>query len=341
MTELGRLANFVRRGRCVRSSAMDEDGRQHSFAGQLDSFLFVSAQELGKKIADVWRSAFSVRVITYRREHGLSLAPRAPAVLVQRMVRADTAGVAFGADPATGEKEVAVVCAVSGVGAGLVSGDSDGETYHVRRESAPNAINHSRGSNELLTSEQVRAIAELAWSVERILGCPQDIEWAFAGAQLYLLQARPITTLRAKSDAGGELCLWDNSNIAESYNGVTTPLTFSFARRAYEEVYRQFCRLLRVPESKIAQNDNVFRNMLGLIRGRVLRLLNWYRGRRAARLQSAIHGTNDGRQGAAAGRDLCRNWRATVGSIRDGVHLLRSAAALSQSSHHRAGGGDF
>src|SRR5205807_7820799 len=69
-----------------------------------------------------------------------------------------------------------------------------------------------------------------------------------------------------------------NSNIAESYNGVTTPLTFSFARRAYEEVYRQFCRILSVPEAKITASANVFRHMLGLIRGRVYyNLLNWYR----------------------------------------------------------------
>src|SRR5262249_50282157 len=66
--------------------------------------------------------------------------------------------------------------------------------------------------------------------------------------------------------------------IAESYNGVTTPLTFSFARRAYEEVYRQFCRILRVPESALAENNEIFRHMLGLVHGRVYyNLLNWYR----------------------------------------------------------------
>ena len=73
-------------------------------------------------------------------------------------------------------------------------------------------------------------------------------------------------------------CVWDNSNIIESYAGITTPLTFSFARRAYEEVYRQFCRVMRVPAGKIAAHDGTFRCMLGLIRGRVYyNLLNWYR----------------------------------------------------------------
>src|SRR5206468_9355304 len=96
--------------------------------------------------------------------------------------------------------------------------------------------------------------------------------------RLYLLQSRPITSLARTADPDGVINVWDNSNIAESYNGVTTPLTFSFARRAYEEVYRQFCRILRVPEAKIAASADVFRHMLGLIEGRVYyNLLNWYR----------------------------------------------------------------
>ena len=72
--------------------------------------------------------------------------------------------------------------------------------------------------------------------------------------------------------------IWDNSNIIESYNGVVSPLTFSFAREAYAGVYRQFCRMLRVPAPVIAAHDDLFGNMLGLVRGRVYyNLLNWYR----------------------------------------------------------------
>jgi pyruvate,water dikinase len=129
-----------------------------------------------------------------------------------------------------------------------------------------------------LDGGQVRAVAELVRHTGRHFGRPQDIEWAIEGGRLYLLQSRPVTSLAGVADPDGVLNLWDNSNIAESYNGVTTPLTFSFARRAYEEVYRQFCRILRVPEAKIEASDNVFRHMLGLIQGRVYyNLLNWYR----------------------------------------------------------------
>ena len=74
------------------------------------------------------------------------------------------------------------------------------------------------------------------------------------------------------------MVIWDNSNIVESYCGVTTPMTFTFALRAYESVYREFCGLMRVPESRVAASDAVFGNMLGLVRGRVYyNLINWYR----------------------------------------------------------------
>lgn len=121
-------------------------------------------------------------------------------------------------------------------------------------------------------------IAELARKASRHFGKPQDIEWAIERGRLYLLQSRPITALQTLPDPAGERNLWDNSNIAESYGGITTPLTFSFARRAYESVYREFCRILRVSESVIQDNDTTFRRMLGLIRGRVYyNLFSWYR----------------------------------------------------------------
>lgn len=286
----------------VRSSASDEDGAQHSFAGQLDSFLFVPPADVLQKAAEVWQSGFSDRILAYRCEHGLSPAPRAPAVLIQRMVAADVSGVAFGADPVTGRRGVAVVGAVFGLGTALVSGECDADTLHVDRDgriihraiaakkiahrAAPGTpagitatpVPESVSTQPALSDTQVLAVAELVRRTSAFFGRPQDIEWAIEGGKLYLLQSRPITSLAHTADPDGLLTLWDNSNIAESYNGITTPLTFTFARRAYEEVYRQFCKILRVPTATLARNDDVFPRMLGLIRGRVYyNLLSWYR----------------------------------------------------------------
>jgi pyruvate,water dikinase len=345
----------------VRSSASDEDGAQHSFAGQLDSFLFVAAAEAPAKVAAVWRSAFSDRIIAYRQEHGLDPLPRPPAVLIQRMVAADVAGVAFGADPVSGRRGLAVVSAVYGLGTALVSGEADADTYHVDHEGriADQSIADKRlahrpapGSGEgvraepvaaelahqpCLSEAQVRAVADLARRAGRHFGRPQDVEWALEGGRLYLLQSRPITSLNSTADPDGMLNIWDNSNIAESYNGVTTPLTFSFARRAYEGVYREFCRILRVPAGAIKASDEVFRHMLGLVRGRIYyNLLKWYRLLALLpgfavnrRFMEQMMGVKEGLPDALA----AELGRASFGArLKDGVAFVLSLGALVR--HH-------
>lgn len=262
----------------VRSSAVDEDGQVHSFAGQLESFLNVAREDVLEKIQSVWESGFSERIIAYRSQAGLSLPPPVPAVIVQQMVAAEAAGVAFSADPVSGRRGLAVVAAVRGLGEALVSGETTGDSFQVDRSRriVQRAIAHP--SQPVIADAQVVDIADLTRRAERYFGLPQDIEWAISGSLLYLLQSRPITSLTGRVDPDGLWQLWDNSNIAESYSGVTTPLTFSFARHVYEEVYRQFVKILRVPLWRIEANRDVFGRMLGLVRGRVFyNLLSWYR----------------------------------------------------------------
>lgn len=260
----------------VRSSGRDEDGTAHSHAGQLDSFLDVALQAVPARIAEVWRSGCGARLRAYRHQRGLSHVMPAPAVIVQRMVKAEAAGVAFSADPVSGRRRMAVVSAVRGNGQRLVSGECNGDTWRVDRDGQ---IRERRTQScGALSEERVRAVAALARQAARHFGLPQDIEWAFEGGELRLLQSRPITTLAAIPDPDGTVRVWDNSNLVESYSGVTTPLTFSFASEAYEHVYRGFCRLMRVPERTIAAHDDTFRNMIGLVRGRMYyNLANWYR----------------------------------------------------------------
>ncbi|TVR52778.1 MAG: phosphoenolpyruvate synthase [Puniceicoccaceae bacterium] len=264
----------------VRSSAVDEDGTGASFAGQLDSFLNVPPGEVPEKILAVWQSILSPRLTVYRRENHLPPPTRVPAVLVQRMVAAEAAGVAFSADVVSGRRAVAVVSAVRGLGEKLVSGEADADTWRIDRDdriveftpAGPDAAHPS------IDEATVRAVAALARRCERHFGRPQDIEWALEAGELYLLQSRPITTLACRADPDGVLNIWDNSNIAESYGGVTTPLTYTFAHYIYSEVYRQFCRIMHVAEDVVEDNRAVFNSMLGLVRGRVYyNLMSWYR----------------------------------------------------------------
>ena len=286
----------------VRSSAVDEDGSRDSFAGQLASYLFVPRERVSARVADVWRSGFAPRLLEYRRQRGLQHPANAPAVLVQCMIDAEASGVAFSADPVSGRRGLAVVSAVFGIGTALVGGEAGADVYEVNREGtvvretiARKKLRHSfsdlaeEGAAAEMLPEELREkpvlpprqVAEIAALVRRAaaaFGEPQDVEWAIGGGKLYLLQSRPVTTLRNLPDPDGVLNIWDNSNIIESYSGITTPLTFSFARLVYEGVYRRFCRILLVPGKKILANEGTYRQMLGLIRGRIYyNLLNWYR----------------------------------------------------------------
>ena len=280
----------------VRSSATDEDGTEHSFAGQYDSYLHVPFPAVAGRIRDVWASVLNERAAQYRTRHGLPT-NYGIAVIVQRMVPADVAGVAFGADPVTGARDTVVVNAVYGLGEGLVSGELTADTYRLRdgRIDAQIAtkthgyigkyagggtqrlpIDARRQRLPALTEAQVRELGAVLDKLTETHGTPQDVEFAYYGGQLYLLQARPVTTLVPA--AQGAYTLWDNSNIVESYPGITTPLTFSFIQRMYERVYRQFVGLMGVSASQVDRHADVFANTLGLVRGRVYyNLLHWYK----------------------------------------------------------------
>lgn len=296
----------------VRSSAVGEDGAAASFAGQFETVLGVradgDARGLWDAIRHVWASAFSPHAAAYRARQGG--VPARMAVIIQQMVDARAAGVAFSADPVRADGDTAVVSAVFGLGEGLVSGELDADAYRVSSAGAVTADVATKdralrlrpdGGSEwvavgaddrlrpVLSEEEARRIAAAARGLAAHFGAPQDVEWALADdaaggpRRLFILQTRPITTRvqsapTAPKATGGERRLWDNSNIVESYSGVTTPLTFSFARSVYEQVYLQFCRLLGVSEALLVEHRHVFANMLGLVGGRVYyNLLNWYR----------------------------------------------------------------
>ena len=273
----------------VRSSGRAEDGLEASYAGQFATQLEVPLAGLEGAILSVWRSAFGSGLATYRRERGLpepdgsDPAGVAPAVLIQPMLAPRCAGVTFSADPVSGRRGVTLVQAVPGVAADLVAGGVEGDSWRFDREGtllehrpAPSPAPWAHSS---LAEGEAQRIATLARRLGHHFGVPQDVEWALLeGGGLWVLQSRPITTLRGLDDPDGRLALWDNSNIVESYGGVTTPLTFSFARKAYSEVYAQFCRFMGVPEATIRRNRAVFGGMIGFLEGRIYyNLLNWYR----------------------------------------------------------------
>jgi phosphohistidine swiveling domain-containing protein len=279
----------------VRSSAIDEDGSTHSFAGQFETFLNVSAADIPGCVEEIWRSVLAERVLAYRAEHHLP-AQWGIGVIVQEMILPDVSGVAFGIDPVSGNTETKVVSSVYGFGEGLVSGALDADTFTItpggiqtQLATKKHALYPAQGGGSTkiavrpaekqtqasLTEHQIREIEALLNRLNIHLGGPQDIEFAYHNDVLYLLQTRPVTTAHAHA---AEYILWDNSNIIESYPGITTPLTFSFITKMYASVYRDFSALLGVSKKQLNDYQHVFENTLGLVRGRVYyNLLSWYK----------------------------------------------------------------
>jgi pyruvate,water dikinase len=178
----------------VRSSATAEDLEDASFAGQYETFLNVCPEGLPKAVERVFASASTSRVSAYKEDRAevTSMDEHPPmAVLVQAMVEADSAGVAFTANPLTGRRGEVVITAVRGLGERLVSGEAVGDEWVVRGEDAT----PRRESEGALTARQASEVAELARRVEAHFGFPQDVEWTISGGVLYLLQARPMTAL--------------------------------------------------------------------------------------------------------------------------------------------------
>jgi pyruvate,water dikinase len=199
----------------VRSSACAEDSETASFAGQQETYLHVRGlDEVIRRVRDCWASFFTERALFYRGRKG-SLDDLGMAVVIQRMVDADVAGVLFTIDPTKGRRDRMLVEAVFGLGEAVVSGAVTPDHYVLARDgrlkktqlaTQPYAVvrdpaggvreqplGPEQGSAQTLDEDQLRALAEVGRGLEERLGRPQDIEWAIEDGRLYVLQARPVT----------------------------------------------------------------------------------------------------------------------------------------------------
>ncbi len=213
----------------VRSSATAEDLPDASFAGQQETFLNVRGSQLVEKVRSCWSSLFTPRAIFYREKKGFQHEKVGIAVVVQKMVNAEKAGVMFTAHPSTGERDKIVIEAAFGLGESVVSGAVTPDHYEVEKETgrvikkevgvkASKLVRDENGSTvevkldaeearaQVLSDEEIAKLAEFGRRVEEHFGSPQDIEWAIEDGSIYLLQSRAITVLyqEEKGDVGEE-----------------------------------------------------------------------------------------------------------------------------------------
>jgi len=177
----------------VRSSACAEDGDAASFAGQQETYLnVVGAQAVARAVVDCWASFFTERALFYRARKG-SLDDLGMAVVVQCMVDPDKSGVLFTVDPVRRRRDRMMVEAVFGLGEQVVSGSVTPDHYVIDRAGEVKQEKLVHGG--VLTRDELRRLAEFGLRLEEHFGSPQDVEWAIAGGDVFLLQSRPETTM--------------------------------------------------------------------------------------------------------------------------------------------------
>lgn len=219
----------------VRSSALSEDSAQASFAGEFETVLNVKTdEEIQSAIYEVFSSRESERVKAYSSVQGMDQSHQI-AVVIQIMVQSEISGVLFTADPITGSHESMTGNFVFGLGEQLVSGEANAYPFNIMR---PKRKYEGPPEFKKYASELYKYASKL----ETEYGTHQDIEWAVSNGELYILQARPITTLITgnpdtyewNDTLDGDF-LWTNTNVGEAMSDVFTPLSWSIIRALDEE----------------------------------------------------------------------------------------------------------
>jgi pyruvate,water dikinase len=204
-------AEFV----AVRSSATAEDGADASWAGELESYLNTPRESLLQNVQKCWASLYSPRAIVYRNEKGMTNMPVSVAVVVQKMVQSEAAGISFTVHPVTKDRDQMIIEACWGLGEMIVGGMVTPDSYIVQKSTgeiidvhqADQDVMLMRGkegntqipvldsSKQKLDEVQIRSIASICQTIEQHYGFPCDIEWAMEKGEFFIVQSRPITTL--------------------------------------------------------------------------------------------------------------------------------------------------
>jgi pyruvate,water dikinase len=206
----------------VRSSASAEDSASAAWAGQLNSYLNCTEKNVVEKVQHCWASLFTPRAIFYRFEKGMHGKRISVAVVVQKMVNSEVSGIAFSVHPVTEDYNQLIIEAGFGLGEAIVSGSVTPDSYVVEKEPrriidinvnvqnkalyrGPRGgniwkdLSEEEGNKQVLSGKQILDLSEIILCIEKHYDFPCDIEWAFETGKFYIIQSRPITTLKVKT----------------------------------------------------------------------------------------------------------------------------------------------
>lgn len=275
----------------VRSSSTFEDMAGAAFAGQHDTYLNCSGEdEILGKIRDCFVSLWQDRAVAYRHSKGFNRYEATMAVVVQKMVQCDVAGVGFTIDPISG-RDAMLINANYGLGESVVGGETEVDQYVVERKTKKLAesfiahktvkivsnkdkgqgtlslpLNGKEAEQPVLAEEQINALCDLMLKVEQLYRFPQDIEWGMEKGTLYLLQSRPVTTFAPR---------WTRDESAERYPSVITPLSWDLVEEGFHKSIEHSFQLMGLPpfdgkwfalfDNYVYGNQTAARTYLGML----------------------------------------------------------------------------
>ncbi len=264
-----------------------EDSSDNPFAGISKSFLYVTKDQLIEKVKDCWSSGYSEEALIYRHTQSMDLLGFSVAVGVQQMVMGERSFVMFTANPNTASKDM-IIIAGHGIGEGVVQEQVEVDHYFINEKTQAikkeivekkykivfdeqkgsglkrEALRPQQSTEACLDDLEIRKLKAYGQQIEKVFGEPQDIEGTItADGGIQFLQSRPIAIDYSK------IRIWTNTNVTESFPGVTTVLTYSFAKFFYREIFYDSYLRLGVSRKKLKENFDPLNQMIGFLEGRI------------------------------------------------------------------------
>lgn len=315
-----------------------EDSAANPFAGISETFLYVPRTEVIRHVLACWASAFAEKALLYRLSQGMDPTDVAVAVGIQRMVFGERSFVMFTCDPKTAARDTVIV-AGHGIGEGVVQeavpvdhyfvGGKSGQVRQVLTDKhsrlsfdaeqghglCRSAVDESLRHRSCLSDDEVVRLHQLGQQIEKRFDWPQDIEGTIdAEGRIHILQARPVSldfnTLR----------VWTGLNIAESYPGVSAPLTYSVARLFYRVIFRDIYDRAGASDAQLRDHHHLLDRMIGYVNGRIYYNLNAF---------YLLHGM------VPIFPMLCKAWENMVGL--KSSYFMRSGEAPATESRWQRG----
>ena len=252
----------------IRSSSSLEDGITNSFAGQFDTYLNVKPNNINKRVHDCFNSINNKRIKDYIKNQKIKTNKIKMDVIIQEMVNAKYSGIIFTSNP-QGLLNETVIVVGEGLGNNIVEDKILTTTYYYNRT---DSVYYYEGLKDYLNKETIERLIKTSEEIKEILGEYLDIEFAIKDNEIFILQARPITTINTKN-----IVILDNSNIVESYPGISLPLTISFVRFVYSNVFKKEAYRLTKNSKLVEENNKNFNNMVASSSGKLYyKISSWY-----------------------------------------------------------------